>query len=57
MGRTKVAVIGAGSLANVMHDPSLASFEDVEIVGICDLNEERLNATATKFDIANRFQD
>jgi virulence factor len=57
MAKTKVAVIGAGNLANAMHYPSLASFEDVEIVGACDLNEERLDATAAKFDIANRFHD
>jgi len=55
--KTKVAVIGAGALANAMHYPSLASLEDVEIVATCDLDAGRLNATAERFDIPNRFTD
>jgi virulence factor len=57
LAKVKVAVIGAGSLANAMHYPSLVSIEDVEIVGICDLDAERLNKTGDKFGIANRFAD
>ena len=51
----RVAVIGAGAMANRVHYPSLASFDDVEIVSICDLNAERLRATADKYDIAGRY--
>jgi virulence factor len=43
--KIRVAVIGAGNLANQMHYPSLASFEDVEIVGISELDNKRLNET------------
>jgi len=57
MDKVRIAVIGAGNLANQMHYPSLASFEDVEIVGISDLNEERLNDTADKFGVDGRFHD
>jgi virulence factor len=53
----RVAVVGAGNMANVVHYPSLASFEDVQIAGICDINAERLNATADKFGINNRYSD
>ena len=57
MDKVKVAVIGAGALANAMHYPSLASLEDVEIVAACDLDAERLNATAERFGIQGRFSD
>ena len=47
----KICVIGNGDFANKVHYPSLASFEDVEIVGICAFNEERLKITANRFSI------
>lgn len=49
-------MIGAGAMANSVHYPSLASFEDVEIAGICDLDAERLNRTAEKYGIAGRYE-
>ncbi len=52
-----IAMIGAGGMANSVHYPSLASFSDVEFAGICDLNTERLQATADKYGIENRFTD
>ncbi len=53
----RVAMVGAGSMANTVHYPSLASFDDVEFAGICDLNTERLNKTADQYNIANRYTD
>src|SRR5438094_63964 len=50
-------MIGAGSMANTVHYPSLASFDDVEIAAICDLNEARLNATADKYGVERRCSD
>ena len=38
----RVAMIGAGGMANNVHYPSLASFPDVRFAGICDLDESRL---------------
>ena len=46
MGKVRVAMVGAGGMANGVHYPSLASFDDVEIAAICDLDEKRLNETA-----------
>ena len=40
--RVRVAMIGAGGMANCVHYPSLASFDDVEIAAICELNADRL---------------
>ena len=55
--KLKIAIIGAGGMANRVHYPSLASFADVEIAGICDLNKQRLNETADKYGIAGRYSD
>lgn len=57
MGKVKVAFIGAGGMANSVHYPSLAEMEEVALVGICDLDEERLRATGDKFGIEARFRD
>lgn len=55
--RLRVAVIGAGALANRVHYPSLASFEDVQIAAACDLDAGRLAATADRFGIEGRYAD
>ncbi|MGE5530889.1 MAG: Gfo/Idh/MocA family protein, partial [Bacteroidota bacterium] len=55
--RVRIAMIGAGAMANRVHYPSLASFEDVEIAGICDLIPERLNDTADKYGVEARYSD
>jgi predicted dehydrogenase len=57
MDKVKVALIGAGSMANSVHYPSLVEFSDVEIVGLCDLVEEKLKATAEKFHISRTYSD
>ena len=53
--RLKVAMIGAGGLANSVHYPSLASFADVEIAAICDIDTARLQATADQYEVDNRY--
>lgn len=55
--KVRVALIGAGGMANSVHYPSLAEFDDVEMVGLCDLIEEKLNATADRFGIERRYTD
>jgi virulence factor len=55
--KVKVAMIGAGAMANRVHYPSLSSFKDVIIAGICDLDEARLTQTADQFNIEGRFTD
>ncbi|HEV2473510.1 MAG TPA: Gfo/Idh/MocA family oxidoreductase [Chthonomonadales bacterium] len=53
----KVALIGAGGMANSVHYPSLASFPDVSLEAICDLDETRLRETADRFHIARTFRN
>ncbi|RIK43327.1 MAG: gfo/Idh/MocA family oxidoreductase [Chloroflexi bacterium] len=55
--KVRIAMIGAGSMANRVHYPSLASFADVEIAALCDIDERRLLATANKYEIEGRYTD
>ena len=55
--KVRIAMIGAGGMANQVHYPSLASFDDVEIAAICDIDPERLNATADKYGVEKRYGD
>ena len=55
--KVRVAMIGAGGMANMVHYPSLASFEDVEIAAVCDLDEQRLTDTASRWSIERRYSD
>ncbi|MBN1183986.1 MAG: Gfo/Idh/MocA family oxidoreductase [Bacteroidales bacterium] len=49
--KARICVIGNGRFANMVHYPSLASIEDVEISGICAFNEDRLKETALNYRI------
>ncbi len=57
MNKVNIALIGAGGMANGVHYPSLSEFEDVNLVGLCDLVESKLHATAERFEIENTFTD
>jgi virulence factor len=55
--RVRVAMIGAGDMANEVHYPSLASFDDLEMVAICDLIPDRLHTIGDKYEIEKRYVD
>ena len=51
----KVAVIGAGGIANSVHLPSLSEIEECKIVAICDLVEEKAKRAADKYSIPKTY--
>ncbi len=53
----RVAMIGAGNMAQKVHYPSLASFDDVEIAAVCELDAARLEQVADRYGIAGRYGD
>jgi len=55
--KVRIGMIGAGSHANAVHYPSLVSVEEAEIAAICDTNNDRLQITAEKYRIKNRYSD
>jgi len=57
MTRTQVALVGAGNMATRYHYPSLASFPDVELAGICDLVPGKAEKAAERFGIGRVYAD
>jgi len=57
MAKIRIALIGAGKMANQVHYPSLAQFGDVELVGLCDLREGPRQETAQRFHVRRTFSD
>lgn len=57
MSKTRLALIGAGSMASAFHYPSLAELPDVELVGLCDLVAAKRDALASKLGIERRYAD
>ncbi len=57
MGKVKVAVIGAGAMANNVHYPSLNEIKNAEITGISDLLQTRREETAKKYGVKRTFAD
>lgn len=55
MKKLKIAVAGAGNIAQNAHLPAYQKRDDVEIVAVCDLNLERARECAKKFDIPHAF--
>ena len=50
MTKLRVAVIGCGSIAKYRHLPEYELNPNVDIVAVCDILEERAEATAAKYD-------
>lgn len=50
MKKTRVAVIGCGSIS-VMHLDSIHAFEDLELVAVCDIKEDRAKICAKKYGV------
>ncbi len=51
------AVIGCGSIAEIAHFPALANTEQVELVSVCDVNEERAQQIAAKYSAKSWYTD
>jgi predicted dehydrogenase len=54
---TRVAVIGAGAIAQVAHLPALRRLPGVEIVAICDADLGKAQALAARFAVPETFDD
>ncbi len=57
MEKTKVAVIGLGSIAQLVHLPNLTKMSNVNVVSVAEINSGRLNTIADKFNIKERYSD
>ncbi len=57
MSKTKVAVIGCGTIANAAHIPAYMKNDDVEIKYFCDLIPERAQAAVEKYGCGTAVTD
>ena len=57
MEKTRVAVIGLGSVAQMVHLPNLMKIKNSEISSVAEISKSRLNQVADKFNIKNRYRD
>ncbi len=55
MEKLKIAIVGAGNIAQSAHLPAYAKRDDVSIVGIADLNLDRARDAAKKFGIPSAY--
>ena len=51
MKKLRVGVIGCGSIAQHRHIPEYLANQNVELVAVCDINEERVNEIAEKYEV------
>jgi len=57
MEKTRVAVIGLGSVAQLVHLPNLLKIKNAEITGVAEVNRNRLYSVAEKFNIKKCYAD
>lgn len=57
MEKIRVAVIGLGSVAQLVHLPNLVKIKNAEITAVAEINKNRLNSVADKYGIKKRFSD
>jgi len=58
MSRIRVGFIGAGARANLSHYPSVADLPELaQMAAVCDLDQQKLKATADRYGIEARFTD
>lgn len=55
--KVRVGIIGVGNIAQNAHIPAYLKNKDVELVAVCDLNEERAKAVAEKHNIKHVAKD
>jgi len=53
----RIAVIGAGAIAQVAHLPALRKIPGVEIAAICDNDLSKAQALAARFDVKDTYDD
>ncbi len=57
MEKTRVAIIGLGSVAQLVHLPNLVKIKNAEITAVAEINKSRLNSVADKYGIKKRYSD
>jgi len=56
-GPLRVAVVGAGAVAQVAHLPALRRLPGVEVAAICDIDLAKAQALASRFGVTDTYDD
>jgi predicted dehydrogenase len=57
IGKTDIAVIGLGGIAQIVHLPILTKLNMVNLKAVAEVNKNRLNTIAAKYDIKHKYTD
>lgn len=57
MNQTKIAVVGLGGVAQLIHLPILSKLKDVEITAVAETNKNRLNTVSEKFGVKGKYSN
>jgi predicted dehydrogenase len=57
MEKTKIGVVGLGGIAQLVHLPNLTKMNNVIVTSVAEINKNRLNTIADKFNIKERYTD
>lgn len=55
--KTKIAVIGLGGIAQLVHLPLLSKIDSVELVAVSEVSKSRLKLVGDKFNVKKQFSD
>lgn len=56
-GDTKIAIIGLGGIAQLVHLPILTKMDNVKVTAVAEINKARLQTVSDKFGIDDRYTD
>lgn len=57
MEKTNIAVIGLGGISQLVHLPILSKMNNVNLIAVSDINKNRLNAVAEKYNFKKTYLD
>ncbi len=57
MEKTKIGIIGLGGIAQLVHLPNFTKMDNVVVTSVAEINKNRLNTIADKFNILERYTD
>jgi predicted dehydrogenase len=57
MEKTRIAVIGLGSVAQLVHLPNLLKIKNAELTAVAEINRNRLQSVADKFNVKKRYNN
>jgi len=57
MSKVKLAIVGLGGIAQVIHMPILSRMEDVEITAVCDSDLSKCKNIASRYNVGKYYKD